>query len=153
MNHSSCLYSRITTHICRHKVCRCYLVGKKIHTERKTFNQKISRMKFVQILTGIFPNAFILKIRSSRFINSWFCYLDHGMQGNLLQIQGGKAVWNKQQVWERAEEMLSMRALHKLGWQALPMLWLHPEDKAKRYADKTTIKDVATGKTTVDWRL
>ena len=75
------------------------------------------------------------------------------MQGNLLQIQGWKAIWNKQQVWERTEEMLSMWALHKLGWQALPMLWLHPEDKAKRNADKTTIKDVATGKTIVDWRL
>jgi len=39
-----------------------------------------------------------------------------------------------------------MRDFYELGWQLLSVLWLCPEDKTKRYEDKTPIDGVATGK-------
>ena len=36
--------------------------------------------------------------------------------------------------------MFHVRDFYKVGWQALPMLWIHSEDKTKRYEDKTPIK-------------
>ena len=68
----------------------------------------------------------------------------------MYPIQGKQALWNKQQIWVGSEKVFNMRDFHKLGRQALSVLWLCPEDKTKRYEDKTPIDGVATGKKNID---
>ena len=80
-------------------------------------------------------------------------FVNYGLQGKMHKIQSWKNIWTKQSIWSRTKKMFSMWSFHNMGWQALPMLRLHAQNKSQGNTCTTTNVNYKTSKTNLKIKL